>query len=87
MFIATVAIVIASVRFDNVLDYVAPNKLILYNPGNGPNLYAPGQFTPAAKLAATKQQADALAAQLIVGTVAWLLDGRQPSAVSRQPLE
>jgi putative ABC transport system permease protein len=68
VFIATVAIVIASVRFDDALDYVAPNmapnQLILYNPGNGPNLYTPGQFTPAAKLAAAKQQADALAAQL-----------------------
>ncbi|HEY3877375.1 MAG TPA: FtsX-like permease family protein [Trebonia sp.] len=68
VFIATVAIIIASVRFDDALDYVAPNmasnQLMLYNPGNDPSQYAPGQFTPAAKLAATKQQADALAAQL-----------------------
>jgi len=68
VFIATVAIVIASVRFDDALDYVAPNmaanQLILYNPGNDPSQYTPGQFTPAAKLAATKQQADALATQL-----------------------
>jgi putative ABC transport system permease protein len=68
VFIATVAIVIASVRYDDALDYVAPNmaanQLILYNPGNDPAQYQPGQFTPAAKLAATRQQADTLAAQL-----------------------
>ena len=68
VFIATVAIILASVRFDDALDYVAPNmaanQLILYNPGNDPNQYQPGQATPAAELAATKQQADALAAQL-----------------------
>ncbi|HEY1820680.1 MAG TPA: FtsX-like permease family protein [Trebonia sp.] len=68
VFIATVTIVIASVRYDDALDYIAPNmaanQLILYNPGNDPSQYQPGQFTPAAKLAATRQQADALAAQL-----------------------
>jgi putative ABC transport system permease protein len=68
VFIATVAIVIASVRFDDALDYVAPNmaasQLILYNPGNDPAQVQPGQFTPAAKLAATRKEADALAAQL-----------------------
>jgi putative ABC transport system permease protein len=68
VFIATVAIVLASVRYDDALDYVAPNmaanQLILYNPGNDPSQVQPGQFTPAAKLAATKRQADALAAQL-----------------------
>ena len=68
VFIATVAIVIASIRYDDALDYIAPNmaanQLILYNPGNDPTQYQPGQFTPAAKLAATRQQADAIAAQL-----------------------
>jgi putative ABC transport system permease protein len=68
VFIATVAIILASVRYDDALDYVAPNmaanQLILYNPGNDPSQYDPGQFTPAAKLAATRQEADALAAQL-----------------------
>jgi putative ABC transport system permease protein len=68
VFIATVAIILASVRFDDALDYVAPNmaanQLILYNPGNDPNQFQPGQATPAAKLAATRQQAYALAAQL-----------------------
>jgi putative ABC transport system permease protein len=68
VFIATVAIILASVRFDDALDYVAPNmaasQLILYNPGNDPTQYQPGQSTSAAKLAATRQQADALAAQL-----------------------
>jgi putative ABC transport system permease protein len=68
VFIATVAIILASVRFDDALDYVAPNmaanQLILYEPGNDPSQYQPGQFTPAAKLAATEKEADALAAQL-----------------------
>ena len=68
VFIATVAIVIASVRFDNALNYtaqnMASNQLILYNPGNDPSSYQPGQLTSPAKLAATQQQADALAAQL-----------------------
>ena len=63
VFIATIAIVIASIRYDDALDYIAPNmasnQLILYNPGNDPTQYEPGQFTPAAKLAATQQQADA----------------------------
>jgi putative ABC transport system permease protein len=68
VFIATIAIVIASIRYDDALDYIGPNmaanQLILYNPGNDPTQYQPGQFTPAAKLAATRQQANALAAQL-----------------------
>jgi putative ABC transport system permease protein len=68
VFIATVAIVLASIRYDDALDYIAPNmaanQLILYNPGNDPTQYQPGQFTPAAKLAATQQQANTLAAQL-----------------------
>ena len=68
VFIATIAIVIASIRYDDALDYIGPNmasnQLILYNPGNDPSQYQPGQFTPAAKLAATQQQADAIAAQL-----------------------
>jgi putative ABC transport system permease protein len=68
VFIATVAVISASVRYDDALDYVAPNmaanQLILYNPGNDPSQYQPGQGTTAAKLAATRRQADALAAQL-----------------------
>jgi putative ABC transport system permease protein len=68
VFIATIAIVIASIRYDDALDYIGPNmaanQLLLYNPGNDPTQYQPGQFTPAAKLAATRQQADTLAAQL-----------------------
>jgi putative ABC transport system permease protein len=68
VFIATLTIVIASVRFDDALDYVAPNmasgQLILYAPGNDPTQYQPGQFTPAAKLTATRQEADTLAGQL-----------------------
>ena len=68
VFIATVAIILASVRFDDALDYVAPNmaanQLILYNPGDDPSQYDPGQSAPAAKAAATRQQAYALAAQL-----------------------
>jgi putative ABC transport system permease protein len=68
VFIATIAIVIASIRYDDALDYIGPNmaanQLVLYNPGNDPTQYQPGQFTPAAKLAATRQQADATAAQL-----------------------
>ena len=68
VFIATVTIVAASVRFDDALDYVAPNmaasQLILYAPGNDPTQSQPGQFTPAAKLAAARQEAAALAAQL-----------------------
>ena len=68
VFLATVTIVIASVRFDDALDYVAPNmasnQLILYGPGNDGSQYQPGQFTPAAKLAAARHEADTLAAQL-----------------------
>jgi putative ABC transport system permease protein len=68
VFIATVAIVIASVQFHGALDYtgqnMAANQLLLYNPGSDPTSYQPGQLTPPAKLAATQRQADALAAQL-----------------------
>jgi len=68
VFLATVTIVIASVRFDDALDYVAPNmasnQLILYAPGNDGSQYQPGQFTPAAKLAAARHEADTLASQL-----------------------
>jgi putative ABC transport system permease protein len=68
VFIATIAIVIASVRYDDALDYIGPNmaanQLILYNPGNDPANFPPGQFTPAAKLAAAQRQADATAAAL-----------------------
>ena len=68
VFLATIAIVIASVRFDDALDYTAPNmasnQLILYAPGNDPTQNQIGQFTPAAKLAATRAGAAALAAQL-----------------------
>jgi putative ABC transport system permease protein len=68
VFIATLAIVIASVRFDDSLDYIAPNmasgQLIIYAPGNDPAQFQPGQSTPAAKLAATSQEADTLARQL-----------------------
>jgi putative ABC transport system permease protein len=68
VFIATVTIIIASVQYDNALNYIAPNmasgQLILYTPGNDPSLYQPGQFVPAAKLAAAGHEADALAAQL-----------------------
>jgi putative ABC transport system permease protein len=68
VFLATIAIVIASVRYDDALDYIAPNmasnQLIMYAPGNDPTQYQPGQVTPAAKLAASRQEADTLAAQL-----------------------
>jgi putative ABC transport system permease protein len=68
VFLATITIVIASVRFDDALDYVAPNmaanQLILYAPGADPSQYQPGQFTPATRLAAARQEADTLAAQL-----------------------
>ncbi len=71
VFIATVAITILAsvqVRRRASTDYVAPNmaasQLILYNPGDDPSQYQPGQSAPAVKLAATRQQADALAAQL-----------------------
>jgi putative ABC transport system permease protein len=68
VFIATIAILIASIRFDDALDYVAPNmaanQLILYAPGNDPHQDQAGQFTPAAKLAASRAEADSLAAQL-----------------------
>jgi putative ABC transport system permease protein len=68
VFIATLTVVIASVQYDNALSYIAPNmasnQLILYNPGNDPSQYQPGQFTPAAKLAGVYHEADTLAAQL-----------------------
>jgi putative ABC transport system permease protein len=68
VFLAVVAIIIASIRFDDALDYTAPNlaanQLILYAPGNDPGQFQSGQFTPAAKLAAARHEADALAAQL-----------------------
>jgi putative ABC transport system permease protein len=68
VFLATLTIVIASVQFHDALDYNAPNmtsgQLILYAPGNDPAQYQPGQPTPAAKLAATRHDADTLAAQL-----------------------
>jgi putative ABC transport system permease protein len=68
VFIATVTIVVASVRFHDAFDYVAPNmtssQLILYAPGDGPAGTLPGQSVPAAKLAAIRRQADTLSAQL-----------------------
>ncbi|HEX4292134.1 MAG TPA: FtsX-like permease family protein [Trebonia sp.] len=68
VFIATVAIVLASVRFDDAFDYVAPNlassQLVLYAPGNDPHQDQAGQFTPAAKLAAARAEAASLASQL-----------------------
>jgi putative ABC transport system permease protein len=68
VFIATIAIVIASIRYDDALDYIGPNmtasQLILYTPVNDPAQYQAGQFTPAAKLAAIRSEAGALAAQL-----------------------
>ena len=68
VFLATITIMIASVRFDDALDYTAPNmasnQLILYTPGNDPTTNQTGQFTTAAKLAATRAEAATLAAQL-----------------------
>ncbi len=68
VFLATIAIVIASVRFGDALDYTAPNmasnELILYAPGNDPAQVQTGQFTPPAKLAAARAGAARLAAQL-----------------------
>jgi len=68
VFLATITIIIASVRYGDALDYTAPNmassQLILYAPGNDPGQYQAGQFTPAAKLAATRAEAGTLAAQL-----------------------
>jgi putative ABC transport system permease protein len=68
VFLATVSIIIASVRFDDALDYVAPNlganQVILYAPGNDPHQDQAGQFTPAAKLAAARAAAASLASQL-----------------------
>jgi putative ABC transport system permease protein len=68
VFLATLTIVLASVQYHDALSYIAPNmasnQLILYNPGNDPSQYQPGQFTPAAKLADVGHEADTLAAQL-----------------------
>jgi putative ABC transport system permease protein len=68
VFLAVIITIIASVRFDDALDYAAPNltshQLIIYAPGNDPNQSQAGQYTPAAKLTAARQEADAVAAQL-----------------------
>jgi putative ABC transport system permease protein len=68
VFLAVIATVIASVRYDEALDYVAPNmtasQLILYAPGNDGSQQPTGQATPAAKLAAAGREADALASEL-----------------------
>jgi putative ABC transport system permease protein len=68
VFIATVAIIMAGIRYDDALDYIAPNmaanQVVLYEPGNDPTQVQPGQSTPAAKLAATQKEANTLAAQL-----------------------
>jgi len=68
VFIATVAIVLASVRYHDALDYNGPNmasnQLILYDTDPNANQYQPGQPVPAAKLAATRKQANVIAAQL-----------------------
>jgi putative ABC transport system permease protein len=68
VFLATIAVIIANVRYGDALDYTAPNmtssQLILYAPGNDPTQVQTGQFTPAAKLAATRAAAGTLAAQL-----------------------
>ena len=68
VFLAVIITIFASIRFDDALDYAAPNltsnQLIVYAPGNDPNQDQSGQYTPAAKLAAAGQQADAIAAQL-----------------------
>jgi putative ABC transport system permease protein len=68
VFLAALIAIFASVRFDDALDYAAPNltshQLVVYAPGNDPNQSQAGQYTPAAKLTAARQQADAFAAQL-----------------------
>jgi putative ABC transport system permease protein len=71
VFLAVIITIFASIRFDDALDYAAPNltshQLIVYAPGNDPNQGESGQsgqYTPAAKLTAARQQADAIAAQL-----------------------
>jgi putative ABC transport system permease protein len=68
VFLAVIITIFASIRFDDALDYAAPNltshQLIVYAPGNDPNQGQSGQYTPAAKLTAAGQQADAIAAQL-----------------------
>jgi putative ABC transport system permease protein len=68
VYLATLAIVIGSIRFNAALNYVAPNlgsgQAIFYAPGNDPAQYQPGQFTAPAKLAAARAGADALARQL-----------------------
>jgi putative ABC transport system permease protein len=66
--LAVITTIIASVRFGDAMDYAGPNlassQLILYTPGNDPAQFAPGQPTPAAKLAAARAAADAIGAQL-----------------------
>ena len=56
VFLAVIITIFASIRFDDALDYAAPNltsnQLIVYAPGNDPNQDQSGQYTPAAKLAA-----------------------------------
>jgi putative ABC transport system permease protein len=68
VYLATLAVIVASVRFHDSMDYTGPNltssQLILYTPGNDPTQGQPGQSVPAVKLAAAKAQADSLAAQL-----------------------
>jgi putative ABC transport system permease protein len=68
VFLAVIATIIASVRYDEALDYVAPNmtasQVILYAPGNDGSQQPTGQSTPAAKLATARQEADALASEL-----------------------
>ena len=68
VFLAVIISIFASIRFDDALDYAAPNltsnQLIVYAPGNDPNQSQAGQYTSAAKLTAAGQQADAIAAQL-----------------------
>jgi putative ABC transport system permease protein len=70
VFLAVIITIFASIRFDDALDYAAPNltghQLIVYAPGNDPNQGQDqiGQYTQAAKLTAAGQQADAIAAQL-----------------------
>jgi putative ABC transport system permease protein len=68
VFLAVIISIFASIRFDDALDYAAPNltsnQVIVYAPGNDPNQGQAGQYTPAAKLTAAGQQADAVAAQL-----------------------
>jgi putative ABC transport system permease protein len=68
VFLAVIITIFASIRFDDALDYAAPNltgnQLIVYAPGNDPNQGQSGQYTSAAKLTAAAQQAGAIAGQL-----------------------